>query len=100
YFFSSRRLHTRFSCDWSLVVCSSDLTVALLVMGFFMVNSETIYPEAMTLGVHAWKILMAVGISLIWIDYKRIPRLSNRLALGLKIGRASCRVRVEFSLFT
>lgn len=60
-------------------------TVALLVMGFFMVNSETIYPEAMPLGGHAWKILMAVGISLIWIDYKRIPRLSNRLALGLKV---------------
>ena len=48
-------------------------TVALLVMGFFMVNSETIYPEAMPMDGHIWKILMAVGFFLIWIDYKRIP---------------------------
>src|SRR5260370_2318720 len=27
YFFSSRRRHTRFKCDWSSDVCSSDLTV-------------------------------------------------------------------------
>src|SRR2546430_3002671 len=26
-FFSSRRRHTRFDCDWSSDVCSSDLTV-------------------------------------------------------------------------
>src|SRR5256886_12503050 len=25
FFFSSRRLHTRFDCDWSSGVCSSDL---------------------------------------------------------------------------
>src|SRR2546430_11438228 len=29
YFFSSRRRHTRFDCDWSSDVCSSDLLVAL-----------------------------------------------------------------------
>src|SRR5260370_6098716 len=28
FFFSSRRRHTRFKCDWSSDVCSSDLTVA------------------------------------------------------------------------
>src|SRR4030066_1097003 len=27
YFFSSRRRHTRFKCDWSSDVCSSDLPV-------------------------------------------------------------------------
>src|SRR4051812_49451306 len=27
FFFSSRRRHTRLSCDWSSDVCSSDLTV-------------------------------------------------------------------------
>src|SRR2546430_9511691 len=26
FFFSSRRRHTRFDCDWSSDVCSSDLT--------------------------------------------------------------------------
>src|SRR5205085_5410187 len=28
FFFSSRRRHTRFDCDWSSDVCSSDLTNA------------------------------------------------------------------------
>src|SRR5260370_5899103 len=28
FFFSSRRRHTRFKCDWSSDVCSSDLSVA------------------------------------------------------------------------
>src|SRR2546430_13704506 len=30
YFFSSRRRHTRFDCDWSSDVCSSDLLAARL----------------------------------------------------------------------
>src|SRR2546427_8657350 len=29
FFFSSRRRHTRFDCDWSSDVCSSDLATAL-----------------------------------------------------------------------
>src|SRR2546430_11599695 len=29
FFFSSRRRHTRFDCDWSSDVCSSDLEVAI-----------------------------------------------------------------------
>src|SRR5256886_12909067 len=29
FFFSSRRRHTRFDCDWSSDVCSSDLDVAV-----------------------------------------------------------------------
>src|SRR5260370_19018998 len=28
FFFSSRRRHTRFKCDWSSDVCSSDLDIA------------------------------------------------------------------------
>src|SRR6266567_16678 len=30
FFFSSRRRHTRFDCDWSSDVCSSDLFITLL----------------------------------------------------------------------
>src|SRR2546430_5811168 len=30
FFFSSRRRHTRFDCDWSSDVCSSDLTYSLV----------------------------------------------------------------------
>src|SRR5882762_11526713 len=32
FFFSSRRRHTRFKCDWSSDVCSSDLPVASELM--------------------------------------------------------------------
>src|SRR2546430_6686738 len=32
FFFSSRRRHTRFDCDWSSDVCSSDLYVAERVL--------------------------------------------------------------------
>src|SRR5882762_132758 len=31
FFFSSRRRHTRFKCDWSSDVCSSDLRVLALI---------------------------------------------------------------------
>src|SRR5688572_31806455 len=30
FFFSSRRRHTRFDCDWSSDVCSSDLPASLV----------------------------------------------------------------------
>src|SRR5256886_11082176 len=33
FFFSSRRRHTRFDCDWSSDVCSSDLCPALRIKG-------------------------------------------------------------------
>ncbi|MCG2462147.1 DUF5009 domain-containing protein [Flavobacteriaceae bacterium F89] len=59
-------------------------TVALLVMGLYMVNFETIFSEEMPIGKYIWEILMAIGIFLIWMDYRRIPGLSNGLATGLK----------------
>src|SRR5256886_9159398 len=34
FFFSSRRRHTRFDCDWSSDVCSSDLDIARSVKGY------------------------------------------------------------------
>src|SRR5207237_5080461 len=33
FFFSSRRRHTRFKCDWSSDVCSSDLLFPVLASG-------------------------------------------------------------------
>src|SRR2546430_10576607 len=33
FFFSSRRRHTRFDCDWSSDVCSSDLQAHRLYLG-------------------------------------------------------------------
>src|SRR5260370_2257026 len=37
FFFSSRRRHTRFKCDWSSDVCSSDLVK--LANGFLLIDS-------------------------------------------------------------
>src|SRR2546430_5119455 len=33
FFFSSRRRHTRFDCDWSSDVCSSDLVLPVAAAG-------------------------------------------------------------------
>src|SRR5256886_13189364 len=35
FFFSSRRRHTRFDCDWSSDVCSSDLFIVLMVLAMY-----------------------------------------------------------------
>src|SRR2546430_9651297 len=43
FFFSSRRRHTRFDCDWSSDVCSSDLVVGSVV--------QTMLIVAVTIGV-------------------------------------------------
>src|SRR5207237_1740012 len=40
FFFSSRRRHTRFKCDWSSDVCSSDLGVKRIEAGFPRVSED------------------------------------------------------------
>src|SRR2546430_16065761 len=40
FFFSSRRRHTRFDCDWSSDVCSSDLVFQLDGQEFIALNGE------------------------------------------------------------
>src|SRR2546427_7477131 len=48
FFFSSRRRHTRFDCDWSSDVCSSDLGFARVrVDGFVRDLSEDITLDKM-----------------------------------------------------
>src|SRR5256886_11479244 len=37
FFFSSRRRHTRFDCDWSSDVCSSDLRESARMTDFLLV---------------------------------------------------------------
>src|SRR2546430_12456535 len=44
FFFSSRRRHTRFDCDWSSDVCSSDLSNSLrgpIALGFAAGATDT-----------------------------------------------------------
>src|SRR4030066_1743844 len=47
FFFSSRRRHTRFKCDWSSDVCSSDLRSLVPAGSVGIANNQTgMYPVA------------------------------------------------------
>ena len=50
---------------------------ALLVMGIFMVNSESIFDANMPFNQYVWKLLMAIGIYLIWLHYDTMPNLKK-----------------------
>src|SRR5882762_8218585 len=45
FFFSSRRRHTRFKCDWSSDVCSSDLLALLEEQPVHMVLTDMVMPR-------------------------------------------------------
>src|SRR5256886_9576332 len=50
FFFSSRRRHTRFDCDWSSDVCSSDLNWPFGLAKFFGPSAGIAsYPQAVIL---------------------------------------------------
>src|SRR5688572_32514866 len=84
FFFSSRRRHTRFDCDWSSDVCSSDLfaspkailkgrIVAVALLLIYAFTSE-LYPDT------TYVFWLVFAAALPWL-----------LVRALKIGRASCR---------
>src|SRR5690606_39569192 len=84
FFFSSRRRHTRFSRDWSSDVCSSDLPCSTTACSCSAIRRPTPRPTApATTRDSPW-----------WPR-----RWSNRSTAPSppKIGRASCRERVEIS---
>src|SRR5689334_24204674 len=102
FFFSSRRRHTRWNCDWSSDVCSSDLTLLAHVVSrklwgwsaalAFTVSGLFLIPECAFVGANVLKIAdggwfpMLIGaiVLLLLTTWKR----------GREIGRASCRERV------
>src|SRR2546430_12793465 len=86
FFFSSRRRHTRFDCDWSSDVCSSDLKTVILsgsagnkYKGTIRMEKDGAYHVAA-------------------IDQGQPVRLSEDYFIATdkatQIGRASCRERV------
>src|SRR5690606_40421132 len=98
--FSSRRRHTRFSRDWSSDVCSSDLAQAdpadgTVLAALSYVGSDT-----------ADALLAAMTGQTESRLRERIVRLGQAGILHgrefahplFKIGRASCRERVEFAV--
>src|SRR5256886_8065477 len=86
FFFSSRRRHTRFDCDWSSDVCSSDL-YKLAIQTWPYVCGSSLVPTSHSLYNRLY-VRERIGCSNpIEVAYYSC-RKSN------KIGRASCRERV------
>src|SRR5690606_41023697 len=95
--FSSRRRHTRFSRDWSSDVCSSDLTISTntpiafdpyseneLTGGFILI--DRISNKTLGAGTIDFGLRRGQNLTYQSFDVDRQVR---------KIGRASCRERVE-----
>src|SRR5688572_33397060 len=88
FFFSIRRRHTRFDCDWSSDVCSSDL-----------VDNKTWKQTA------SLKLPGGEGVADLTTDTEQrqpgTPRKNQRAASMVctrEIGRASCRERVKVAV--
>src|SRR2546430_12974150 len=95
FFFSSRRRHTRFDCDWSSDVCSSDLLQggveisvgALLNLRVAALRDERRQPADLEIASDHNE---DVGV----IELEDEARLRLDEVRVLEIGRASCRERV------
>lgn len=48
-------------------------SISLLIIGIFMVNYETANHEILIIGKYWWCMLMAMGVALIWMHWKRSP---------------------------
>src|SRR5437763_17212450 len=84
FFFSSRRRHTRYIGDWSSDVCSSDLVFCRLI--------ATAAADKKARGIVRLDIRQKTSIA----DYFVICEGdTDRQVRAIKIGRASCRERVE-----
>src|SRR5207302_7912011 len=94
FFFSSRRRHTRFSRDWSSDVCSSDLLSSSSSVSYTDGGvTKTLTTSAQYDG---WgRVIQSIDRNngQVNTSYDVMGRVSSR-----KIGRASCRERVEGSV--
>src|SRR5690242_21691045 len=78
FFFSSRRRHTRLTCDWSSDVCSSDLN-----------------PKSMQIRFHTQTGGVTLQAQQPEVNIIRVALQGFAAVAGGKIGRASCRERVK-----
>src|SRR2546430_9233629 len=65
FFFSSRRRHTRFDCDWSSDVCSSDLNMHVPGTVYLHVV-RSLYPHARITRVDVAPALAHAGVIAAW----------------------------------
>src|SRR5688572_31631703 len=113
FFFSSRRRHTRFDCDWSSDVCSSELIEYENyrdkgIIGVKIVEGDSLLSAIVTDGKAEFLIATKTGQS-IRFDENQVRPMGRGTAgvkaidlaegdevvgLARKIGRASCRERV------
>src|SRR5207302_7349661 len=93
FFFSSRRRHTRFSRDWSSDVCSSDLAPAI--------DDGQLAAKGVRFATLKPAVDGQIDISVVVLpgpaggELAIVNRWRDQVGLPPKIGRASCRERVE-----
>src|SRR2546430_11273729 len=88
FFFSSRRRHTRFDCDWSSDVCSSDLFRPSYAAANRTVGAIRETSREGALGAELYKLPRRLATT-----HRPSPVLDVELTFS-EIGRASCRERV------
>src|SRR5256886_4840526 len=87
FFFSSRRRHTRFDCDWSSDVCSSDLSTADVD------DADVLLLDEPTRGIDIGSRAQLYETIARCADAGKAVLLVSSY-LPEQIGRASCRERV------
>src|SRR5205085_5903237 len=96
----SRRRHTRFDCDWSSDVCSSDLTsknqdsAAIRAHALDLARKAVADPGA-DYRSYLWLGLVA-GAAEQSQEAEKALRKAREMKPDAEIGRASCRERGEF----
>src|SRR5690606_40923438 len=91
FFFSSRRRHTRVSRDWSSDVCSSDLEGAAMEKERAKALDSALSQIERQFGRGAVMRLGAEPVGVLSAGVISTGSLSVDVALGVEIGRASCR---------
>src|SRR4051812_49923762 len=90
FFFSSRRRHTRLTCDWSSVVCSSDLDEAFEAgPEELLTDADDLLDAGHTDAREGHVDRGPLGLD-VWCGSGKFHRMDDR-----QIGRASCRGRGE-----
>src|SRR5688572_31227105 len=83
FFFSSRRRHTRFDCDWSSDVCSSDLILAVAVLPMIVLSLVRVWKRQWARHRRIarptfwiWLYVSITGVVVYWMLYHLAPTLT------------------------
>src|SRR5205085_4428059 len=97
---SSRRRHTRFDCDWSSNVCSSDLhTLAALAatVASPLALAQAKWPTKPVRIVVPFGAGGVADLTARAVGQKLTEQLGQSFIIDNQIGRASCRERVQMT---